>query len=73
MTKFTRDSSPIAREVPMLYRGRHVIVELHPTFVRYRLKGKQGYLHQINHGLAIASRDQHPTKEEGDYEDHHRS
>lgn len=64
MTKLTKESSPIAREVPMVYGGRAVIVEMHPMFIRYRLKGKKAYIHQINHDLAIACRDQHTTKEE---------
>jgi hypothetical protein len=35
-------ASPLIRETALIYRGRPLIVELHPKHLRIRLKGERG-------------------------------
>jgi hypothetical protein len=55
MTKLPFGVNAIKRELPVKsIHGHTLIVELHPGFLRYREKGKKGFLSQVDHEVAIA-------------------
>lgn len=62
MTKLT--DGTVIRETPVLYRGRPIIIELHPTHVVYRVKGLRDRI-VLDHEVGMAAAQKVAARESG--------
>ncbi len=53
MTKLSGDSGHVIRETSAQYRGRPIVVELCPGFMRLRIKGTRE-VHVLDYEVALA-------------------
>ncbi len=65
VTKLPFGTGPVIRELPVIYKGRELVVEVHPTFLRYREKGRRGFLTQVDHEVAVAAGQKVDAREKG--------
>lgn len=57
MTSLPHGGSPVVRELPVVRLGKNLIIEVHPTVLVYRVKGKKQPLFSRPHAVVVASRD----------------
>lgn len=57
MTPLPYGTNPVVRELPVLRLGKNLIIEVHPTMLVYREKGKKKPLFSRPHAVIVASRD----------------
>lgn len=53
MTRLPFGTNPVIRLLPVQYKGREVVCEMHPSFTVYRLKGAKKELTRIDHVVAM--------------------
>lgn len=53
MTRLPFGTGPVVRLLPVLYKGKEVVCEMHPGQTIYRLKGAKKELTRIDHVVAI--------------------
>lgn len=57
MTELPYGSGPVVRELPVLRLGKNLIIEVYPTILVYREKGKKKPLFSRPHAVIVAARD----------------
>lgn len=65
MTKLPFGTGPVIRELPVTEKGREIVVEVHPAFLVYRLKGLRKELARVDHVVAIAAGQKVAAREAG--------
>lgn len=56
MTRLEFGQNPVIRELPVVRMGKNLIVEIHPTILVYREKGKKKPLFTRPHAVVVAMR-----------------
>ncbi len=57
MTDLPLGANPLVRELAVMRLGKNLIIEVHPTVLVYREKGKKRPLFSRPHAVIVASRD----------------
>lgn len=55
MTKLTSATGPIIRELPIVYKGRQLVIAVYPGWIEYREKGRKKGLTRVDHEVAVAA------------------